>query len=168
MTTREYKVKWRQYPVSQCTWEPRRELLRRCEELLTAYDLENPPAPEPRVQTPRPLMPSAPSATVPKSAGPPVPTVPPPPKQTASTTPSADLPHRAVYAKGRWRYFRNVSTPRGLSERTFDESAFPPSDLESPHFKSLRENSLASVPPPVASLIAAAAIYLQRLWPLSH
>ena len=165
VTTREYKVKWRQYPVSQCTWEPRRELLRRCEELVTAYDLENPPAPEPRTQTPMPPMPPAPSATVPKSAGPTAPAVPPPPKQTASATPSADLPHRAAYAKGRWRYFRNVSTPRGLSERTFDESAFPPSDLESPHFKSLRESSLASVPPPVASLIAAAAIYLRRLWP---
>ena len=33
-------------------------------------------------------------------------------------------------------------------------------------FKSLRESSLASVPPPVASLIAAAAIYLRRLWPV--
>jgi hypothetical protein len=112
-----------------------------------------------------PPMPPAPSATVPKPAVPTASTAPHPPKQTTSATPSADLPHRAVYAKGRWRYFRNVSTPRGLSERTFDESAFPPTDLNSPHFKSLRESSLASVPPPVASLIAAAAIYLRRLWP---
>jgi hypothetical protein len=37
---REYLVKWRQYPRSQATWEPRSELQRRCAELVQKYEDE--------------------------------------------------------------------------------------------------------------------------------
>ena len=41
----EYEVKWRGYPKSQSTWEPRSALELRCNELLEAYDEEHHVAP---------------------------------------------------------------------------------------------------------------------------
>ena len=34
LATREFLVKWRQYPRSAATWEPEKELRRRCSELI--------------------------------------------------------------------------------------------------------------------------------------
>ena len=46
----QYQVKWRQYgnAISQAAWEPRGELLRRCADLVEAYDKANLPPPIPR------------------------------------------------------------------------------------------------------------------------
>ena len=41
----EFQVKWRGYPKSQSTWEPRSALEQRCNELLEAYDEEHNVAP---------------------------------------------------------------------------------------------------------------------------
>ena len=38
----QYQVKWRQYPRSAATWEPRAELLRRCRTLVDEYDAAHP------------------------------------------------------------------------------------------------------------------------------
>jgi hypothetical protein len=54
---------------------------------------------------------------------------------------SADLPHVARRAKGKWTYGRKIATPRGLQTRWFESSAFTPAELSSSHFASLRENA---------------------------
>jgi len=36
---RQYLVKWRGYSKKEATWEPRTELIRRCSDMLDAYDL---------------------------------------------------------------------------------------------------------------------------------
>jgi len=36
---RQYLVKWRGYSRKEATWEPRTELVRRCSDMLDAYDL---------------------------------------------------------------------------------------------------------------------------------
>ena len=143
--SRTYKVKWRQYPASAATWEPREALLLRCAEMISAYDLANPPEPEP--PTPRGPKPA-------KSAAIPVPLSHPTPPSTSSV-PSADLPHRAMFAKGRWKYARYISTTRGMSERLFDQSAFPHAVLESQHFASLRSDALNTLPKSTAAVVAA-------------
>ena len=146
LPTRTYKIKWRQYPLSQATWEPRQELLRRCEELVSAYDLSRPPDPEPppRVRntpnTESAAGPSAPVATTPLPS---------------SSVPSADLPHRALFERGKWRYVRNVSTPRGLKERFFEATTFTTTELDSDHFRGLREACLTMLPRAIAAVIAA-------------
>ena len=55
LATREFLVKWRQYPRSAATWEPEKELRRRCSELIDQYDLEH-PLPQPPVQPSPPSM----------------------------------------------------------------------------------------------------------------
>ena len=37
---RKFQVKWRGYSRGQATWEPRAELLRRCGELVEAYEAQ--------------------------------------------------------------------------------------------------------------------------------
>jgi hypothetical protein len=54
------------------------------------------------------------------------------------TKPSADLPHEAIFERGSWRYKRQISTKRGLSDRTFASESFTQDDLDSQHFKDLR------------------------------
>ena len=51
---REYRVKWRNYPQSQATWEPRRELERRCSELVAEYEGRVPPMPATPAPQPTP------------------------------------------------------------------------------------------------------------------
>jgi hypothetical protein len=36
--TREYKVKWRGYPIREATWEPRAPLMVRCSDMIRAFD----------------------------------------------------------------------------------------------------------------------------------
>ena len=60
---RQFQVKWRGYPRSQATWEPREELMRRCSELVEQYESQL-PAPKPRRERARP----APAADLPPTA----------------------------------------------------------------------------------------------------
>ena len=60
-----------------------------------------------------------------------------------------------MFAKGRWRYARYISTTRGMSERLFDQSAFPHAVLESQHFASLRSDALNTLPKATAAVVAA-------------
>ena len=39
---REFLVKWIQYAKAESTWEPRSELMRRCEDEVLAYELNHP------------------------------------------------------------------------------------------------------------------------------
>jgi hypothetical protein len=45
-SNREYKVKWRSYPVSKATWVKHSELTRRCADLITEYDARPAKAPK--------------------------------------------------------------------------------------------------------------------------
>jgi len=60
-----------------------------------------------------------------------------------------------MFAKGRWKYARYISTTRGMSERLFDQSAFPHAVLESQHFASLRSDALNTLPKSTAAVVAA-------------
>jgi hypothetical protein len=157
---RSYRVKWRQYPISKATWEPRAELLRRCSSLIEEYDAAHPPAPLPKERPPGPLHDGE---SLPRK----VPNPPQPlPRGVVEALPldppaaSAEHPHRARLDRGRWRYGRYVSTPRGLREQWFEPSAFLPSELESDRFSSLRKQHLASIPPPVAAVACRWQEYL--------
>ena len=127
--TRDYRVKWRQYPLSQSSWVSRKELNRRCAELVDAYDAIHPPNAAP----PKTARKDPPAAVIdaPAEAE----------EQNEHDYESADLPHVARRAKGKWTYGRKIATPRGLQTRWFESSAFTPAELSSSHFASLRENA---------------------------
>ena len=143
---RQYLVKWRGYPRSRATWEPRGELMRRCESTVEQYDRDHPPRPARRTE-PTPTAP----APAPAAAD-----MPPPPDAAVTVDDDAP-PHRAVFDRGRWRYARHVNTSRGVKERLFDEKAFMPAELESPHFLSLR-NAATALAQPAAAVIAALSL----------
>ena len=56
LMSREFLVKWRQFPRSQATWEPEFELRRRCTELIADFDLVH------QTPTPAPPPPRTPPA----------------------------------------------------------------------------------------------------------
>ena len=74
----EYLIKWRGYPKSQATWEPREELERRCEDLLAAYDSAHPPTAKAK---PKVVSPSPPAAAPPAA-----------PRTHSTTQPLTDTP----------------------------------------------------------------------------
>ena len=161
---REYRIKWRHYPRSQATWEPRAEIERRAASLVEEYeasllnadesDRENTPSPAARplrktshAKPPSGSMPPPAGSDVPPSsheeeASPPIA----PPHQYDSD----DLPIDAKFERGQWSYGRYVATPRGRKLRRFQPSAFTPAELDSPHFADLRNQWLASNPQLVA------------------
>lgn len=120
---REYQVKWRGYPRSQATWEPRVELMRRCDTMIEEYESkhERRPPRAPRVAPPPQALPDR---AVPRQQ---------------SEYESEDMPSIARFARGRWEYGRQIATPRGLSLRWYQPSAFTQDLLDSTHFQQLRE-----------------------------
>ena len=153
---KEYKVKWRQCPVSESSWVSRTELLRRCADLVHAYDAADAPL----------VAPPAPSQTPPNDAV--SPTLPraEPPTRLISSLPdrtSDDLPFSARLARGSWTYGRRIATPRGHSVRWFPAASFTPSALESEHFRKLRRDAAFAAPAPVAAVVHTVSANSHRL-----
>ena len=144
--TREYRVKWRGYPKSQATWEPRGELERRCAELVAEYERAL-MTPAPRI--PRPADPDPLSSVA----------VPPPAPRASREYESDDLPNQARFARGAWLYGRFIATPRGKVLRWFAESAFTSTELSSAPFQALRQSWEAEQLPTTVALVAHAAAF---------
>ena len=132
---RTFQVKWRGYARAQATWEPRAELMRRCEELVEAYEAQltlPPPRPR-RVRT-------APMGELLTSTGAAAPA-------TVARSPdnyeSDNVPSTARFVRGRWEYGRVIATPRGRSLRWFQSSAFTAGELDNAHFSQLRLTATA-------------------------
>ena len=126
----QYLVKWRGYPRDQSTWESRRELERRCSELVVKYDADHPAG----RRASRPAPPAA---------------APPPPAAPApAPVPTNDehLPSVAQYERGRWMYGRTVTSPRGSRLRLLPSSNFTDDELASDHFVKLRADATAALP----------------------
>jgi len=131
---RSYLVKWRNYPRSKASWEPRENLMINAETLVLDYERLHP----------RPATTSGPSTvkapvSVEKSSA-----------SNASNTPSThfdwervdgtpQLPYRAYCRNGTWTYAMKRVTSRGESTRWVQSSAFDPGSLKSAHFQQLRD-----------------------------
>ena len=131
---RQFQVKWRGYPRSQATWEPRSELMRRCADMVREYEAGLASSTRARRNAPPPSG-TAPVGGTAESAR--------PPRASPSQYESDDVPSIARFARGRWEYARYVATPRGRSLRWFQPSAFTESELDSAHFHQLREAASA-------------------------
>jgi hypothetical protein len=161
---REYLIKWRQYPISEATWEPRAEVERRAAVLVEEYDAHlalhpgtrlgpvarrrgRPPAPPAPLAPPAPPAPPTQGPKSPKTtiAVPIDPVTPPQPAQpTAPPAQSDDHPHTAKFERGQWHYARRVATTRGISIRWFAALAFTQAELDSERFVALRDASRAA------------------------
>ena len=145
LTQREYLVKWRGFPIKEATYEPRAELLRRCQSLVDSYDEAN---------LPLPLAPQGVRVRRQRAEPAPVPRAEARAREaidTPATRVSEDLPFKAEYSSNRWRYTRRVATPRGLRERVYDAGAFSALTLSSGHFVALREAHERGDRPPLES-----------------
>ena len=147
--SRQFQVKWRGYSRAQATWEPRAELMRRCADLVRDY--ESRLASKQRAPVPAPTQEGAGTQEEAGAAHP----------STASAGAarqpndyeSEAMPHVARFVRGRWEYGRLIATPRGKSLRWFQPSAFTLAELESAHFRQLRE-ATAAEQAVVASVVA--------------
>jgi hypothetical protein len=142
---REFRVKWRGYPVSQNTWEPRAEIERRAASLVEEYEraLVGVPLPArkvaPRRPKPDPPNPMKRDESTGSQQSPPesdvaVPKVP---------LHSDVLPSLAKFERGQWLYGMQQATPRGARVMWHPSKRFN-DQLESDHFVSLRDIWLAS------------------------
>ena len=137
---KQYLVKWRQCPISQATWEPRAELMRRCHELIDTYDQTHGSMPPPR-----------------KHAAPTVPAKDPlgkAPLHHAPIVDSDDTPSLAQLVKGRWQYGQRFSTKRGWQTRWFPSTHFNRDDLHGVPFENLRQSYLDSIADPIVAAVA--------------
>jgi len=178
---RQYLVKWRGYSRKEATWEPRTELVRRCSDMLDAYDLLPTRKPKqgkssPTVFPPRPsaqeVTPSDDPALQDRSAGrfslrkrAPVRY-----KETASNKVNAIYhpvctyktdthtveygPLSATVKLGEWYYYttRYVGGPRWPSQ------TFSPQELTTPPFSEARDNAMRRVGLYKLALYADAAL----------
>ena len=93
--TREYKVKWRGYPIREATWEPRAPLMVRCSDMIRAFDGDNgnaapPPASAPRLPPPAPLLTDPVPSTAP--VAPSAPAAPAHPSAPVASAPPVSVP----------------------------------------------------------------------------
>ena len=139
-----YRVKWRQFPKSKATWEPRHELMRRCDDMVESYD---------KVHH---LGITRTTVTVPRSPSPQPTEEPSPATVDTPTLESDDLPHKAILQQNNWVYIRRIATPRGLQDRHYQVSAFTPSELATPHFTQLRDSFIKAQPTPRARRLVVA------------
>jgi hypothetical protein len=152
---RQYRVKWRGYPRSQSTWEPRAELERRCVELLTAFDaardrarIRHPavaPPPPDAAPTDPPDRPTTPDAAV------------------DPTTVPSHLPHTARFERGQWFYGRHITGPRGIQLRMLPARNFTDAELASDHFAALRHEVSAAFPPHLVAAASSQPSFRNRL-----
>ena len=130
-------MKWIQYSKAESTWEPRSELLRRCEEEVLAYELNHPLTVTlaRRVVTKQKAKPSkhATSSTdiVPKRS---------PPVEVPS------LPREAKYERGKWWYEMAKATPRGVVWRWMEATVFSKAEQDSQVYQDLRLAHHKNVP----------------------
>ena len=150
---REYFVKWRGYPRSQGTWEPRSELERRCAELVAAYEAApNQQLPRRRIRLPAAVAAPAPDPLPgpppPDDDDDPVPAPDAPPNggahAPAPEAPLSHLPTGARFERGKWYYGKSENTPRGVRLRFLPSSNFTAAELASEYFIQLRAD-VASV-----------------------
>ena len=138
--TTQFLVKWRQYPRSQATWEPKSELLRRCADLVVEFESRTAPpvsaAHSLRELQQRRRARRRQDAEPPSDAASAVPLPPAPPLVQAA---SDDRPSEARYERGAWTYGTWQATPRGTRRLLMRPSSFyRPEELDSEHFASLR------------------------------
>ena len=126
--TREFLVKWRGYPRSQATWEPKSSITRRCAKLVSDYE---------SVATPVPAPPQPPRNLNRIPAPPPV-VRQPPVVRSPDQYQSDDKPSIARFARGKWTYGRQIATPRGRRLQWFAASHFTDDELSSECFSALR------------------------------
>ena len=131
-SVREYRVKWRGYPLSKATYEPRDELMRRCQPLVEEYDAKNLPMPDMSVVT----GPKRGRGTR-RSDFPPA----------GALIPSANviLPNHPLLARfrlGRWEYLHLADTPRGPRYRARDMDWYDKDVLYCPMMERIRINFL--------------------------
>ena len=133
---RKYLVKWIQYTKAESTWEPRSELMRRCEEEVLAYERNHPltamlTRKVMRKQTATQGNATASTSIVPKRSLP-------------VEVPS--LPRDAKYERGRWWYEQAKATPRGVAWRWVQANVFSKSEQESKAYEDLRLAHHKNVP----------------------
>jgi hypothetical protein len=154
---REYLVKWRGYPRSQATWEPRKGLEPRCMELIVQYeaDLQD-KAKRGRLRHPRVPKAAELPATAPSAAPPLVGEAPAADPATGNPPPpaAATNDHRptvARFERGQWMYGRTERTARGERVRMKPSSHFTATELASEYFENLRQAASDAVVDPVAA-----------------
>lgn len=152
---RQFRVKWLGFPKSQATWEPRAELERRCAEMIQAYEdaLAGPPAEEEIVATTPSLDADDRTGVEPNAPN----SVEGAPSRAIEEYESDALPCRAEFVRGKWSYGRWIATPRGRKMRMFASGAFTADELDSEHFRLLRERFEAG-DNEVAALIASVVV----------
>ena len=157
---REFRVKWRGFPRSEATWEPRSEIERRAASLVLEYESslptagQPPPASHTRPHSPRRRLhqaanianpvPQPPAAANPAPAQPLV-----PPNYV-----SEDEATEAEFSRGVWRYGRRDATQRGSRIRWYPPSHYLPEQLQSTAFEALR-SSWKEANPTLATVVAA-------------
>jgi hypothetical protein len=150
----QYLVKWRGHSLAKSTWEPRSELMRRCEEEIKAYDASAPlPSPVPAPAAPARVRQRRRQAT-------PAPTSSPPPAPAAPDYVGEALPHAANLRKGKWSYARRDATLRGLKVKWIGSEAFSWEVLATPHFVKLRRNALDTAPSHIAAAMRSIAEHI--------
>ena len=160
----QYLVKWRGYPKSHATWEPRQPLLQRCQTLIDAMDSQ-----KDQLQTTRPAA-SAPSPAQPPGA---------PTDDTADTAPSPDQPsdasndraadvnppidsaapsqpNHAKLVSGQWMYRYPFQTRKGIVQRYCPEKHMTAEAIEAA--EPLRRAFLASAPARAAAALTAPSV----------
>ena len=152
---REYRVKWRGYPMSQSTWEPRAEIERRAASLVESYEeqlakAEQPPHPLAGRRPRRPRPPLKEDGSESPGGLPGVPEA-----EAPATKPhyeSDDLPSVAKLERGEWTYGTYQATPRGRRIRWHPERYYA-GQVDSDHLATLRDNWLAGAGEHVVAVI---------------
>ena len=149
LARREYRVKWRQYPLAQATWEPRTELMRRCGEEVLAYDQAHALPTRMEADDKRKQGASAKQASPTASLKNPIAS----PTQPLREAKSPPTPRAAKFERGQWWYESHRATARGSTWRWLPEATFTANEKASPEFASLRTTTLKAVPKARAAAI---------------
>jgi len=162
---REYRVKWRGFPRTEATWEPRAEIERRAASLVQEYEAKlmadgSPTQPVPGANRRRRRRltaaggdhaPAQASANAPNLA---LPSPAPAPEPVQHSYDSEDEPTEAEFVRGAWRYGRRDATQRGTRVRWYPPAHFMPRQLESAAFERLRQ-VWRDAHPGLATVVAA-------------
>jgi hypothetical protein len=125
--------------------------MRRCEEMIKAYDASSPlpqPVPPAAARNRRRATQAPAAAPIPVTA---------PPVPAAHDYVGEALPHAARLQKGKWSYARRDATLRGLKVKWIESGAFSREVLATPHFIQLRRNAVDTAPSHVAAVMRSIA-----------